>query len=185
MLSKNRIYSLGFLTLFGFPAIGFALNFYFQDKAPLEIFVSTTPFGLQLVWGLTLGFIGGIAGLALLQTPVLKPTLNKYGYLIQSLHINFFQVIFLSFCAGVGEEILFRGSLQHWSGPIITSIVFVAIHGYLDPRDWRITIYGLFMTGFILAISYLYISVGLLCSISAHFAIDVVLLYFLSQKTFN
>lgn len=185
MLSSNRIYSLGFITLFGFPAIAFTLNYYLQQKAPLEIFVSETAFWLQIIWGLVIGFIGGIAGLALLQTSLLKPTLIKYGHLIQSLQLNFFQVLFLSFCAGVGEEILFRGSLQHWGGPIITSIVFVAIHGYLDPRDWRITIYGLFMTSFILIVAYLYTLAGLVSSISAHFAVDVVLLYFLSKRTFH
>lgn len=169
--------------MIGFPAVAFTLNYYLQQKAPLEIFISETIFWQQIIWGLAVGFMSGIAGLALLQTSLLRPTLTKYGYLIQSLQLNFFQVLFLSVCAGVGEEILFRGSLQHWGGPIITSIVFVAIHGYLDPRDWRITIYGIFMTTVIILISYLYSYVGIMSSISAHFAIDVVLLYFLSKKS--
>ena len=58
--------------------------------------------------------------------------------------------LFISFCAGFGEEILFRTGMQHYLGILITSIFFVAIHGYLNPFNWRYSLYGLIVLPFIL-----------------------------------
>ena len=78
--------------------------------------------------------------------------------------------------AGFGEEILFRACIQQYWGIWITAIFFVAIHGYLNPKDWRLSIYGLFMTFIIVIIGYMYQFFGLWSAIFAHFAIDLYLL---------
>jgi len=61
-------------------------------------------------------------------------------------------------------------------GIIITAILFVAIHGYLNPRNWRISIYGVFMTAGIVLLGYLAETMGLLVAIVAHTIIDIYLL---------
>jgi hypothetical protein len=76
---------------------------------------------------------------------------------------------------------LFRGALQPLLGIPITSILFVAIHGYLNPRDWRLSIYGLFMTAGIAWLGYLTDSRGLLSAIVGHTIIDVYLLIYLQR----
>jgi membrane protease YdiL (CAAX protease family) len=101
---------------------------------------------------------------------------HQYVRLIQQFDLNTSDVIFISCCAGVGEEVLFRGAIQPFMGIIITAILFVAIHGYLNPRNWRISIYGVFMTAGIVLLGYLAETMGLLVAIVAHTIIDIYLL---------
>lgn len=84
--------------------------------------------------------------------------------------------VLVSMAAGVGEEIFFRGAIQHWLGIPVTAVLFVAVHGYLDPRDLRISAYGLFMTAAMLLIGWVAQHQGLLAPIIAHTVIDIVLL---------
>jgi len=96
--------------------------------------------------------------------------------MIQGMRLRFFDIIFISICAGVGEEILFRGAMQFYLNPWLTALIFVAIHGYLNPKDLKITAYGMYMTLVIGIMGVLYEEWGMLFAMSAHFAIDVLLL---------
>ena len=92
-----------------------------------------------------------------------------------ALKLNFWEGLFLSMCAGIGEELLFRSGIQPLLGPVITSILFIALHGYLNPFNWRFSIYGLIALPFILLISYSVGPFGLWFAIAAHFSYDAVL----------
>ena len=59
------------------------------------------------------------------------------------------------------EELLFRAGVQHYMGWWITAILFVALHGYLNPFNWRFSVYGLIVLPFILLISLAYYQFGL------------------------
>ena len=107
----------------------------------------------------------------------MKPVLDKYKNMIISSEIDLQLIFFISFCAGVGEEILFRGVIQPLIGVWITSLIFVAIHGYLNPTNWRISIYGIYLTLSIALIGYLSNWLGLCTAIAAHMIIDVILFY--------
>ena len=90
--------------------------------------------------------------------------------------------LFLSFCAAVGEELLFRAGLQSFLGPFLCSIVFVALHGYLNPFNLRFSVYGLIVLPFILLISYGMEPFGLLFCIAAHFSYDAILFTFMIKE---
>lgn len=145
------------------------------------IFRSEWNFFLQVGLGIAYGLLGGYLGWLLIKSKWLNQSLNKYARLISDLDLNIHEIIFISFCAGFGEEVLFRGSLQHYWGIWITAVIFVAIHGYLNPKDWRISVYGVFMTLVIAGMGYGYEYMGLWFSIFAHFAVDVILLYKLTS----
>lgn len=85
-------------------------------------------------------------------------------------------IIFVSLCAGIGEEIFFRGIIQPYLGIVVTAIIFVAIHGYLNPKNLKITVYGVYMVFAIMLLGYLTDKFGLITAITAHTVIDVVLL---------
>jgi membrane protease YdiL (CAAX protease family) len=91
------------------------------------------------------------------------------------MNLNVGDAIFLSFCAGFGEELLFRSGMQYYLGIIVTSLIFVAIHGYLNPKNWRYSLYGLLVLPFILLISLGFETFGLWFAIAAHFSYDAVL----------
>jgi membrane protease YdiL (CAAX protease family) len=98
------------------------------------------------------------------------------------MNLNVGDAIFLSFCAGFGEELLFRSGVQYYLGIVLTSVIFVAIHGYLNPKNWRYSMYGLIVMPFILLLSMGFETFGLWFAISAHFAYDAVLFIAMLQN---
>lgn len=59
---------------------------------------------------------------------------------------------------------------------------FVAIHGYLNPLNWKISVYGIIMIGFIAALGYLFKTAGIIAAITAHSVFDAILLFQLVEK---
>ena len=115
--------------------------------------------------------------------PVFEKMPNRVENLVKSMNLNFIDVVFLSVCAGVGEELLFRAGIQPLLGVWVTSVLFVSIHGYLNPFNWRISLYGFLVLPFILLISFGYDTFGQWFSIGAHFSYDLILfLTILSDK---
>jgi membrane protease YdiL (CAAX protease family) len=106
----------------------------------------------------------------------------RYERMFRNLRLNWSEIAFISLCAGVGEELLFRGVLQPLLGIVLTAVLFVAIHGYLNPRDWRISVYGVFMTGVICFLGWMTEVYGIWSAVMAHFVIDVILLADLLEK---
>jgi membrane protease YdiL (CAAX protease family) len=102
--------------------------------------------------------------------------------LIAKFGLGWNEILFVSFCAGFGEELLFRGSLQYLLGIWTTAIIFVALHGYINPRDWRISVYGLFMTLAIASLGYATEHIGIWSAVVAHTIIDIILFRFLVNK---
>ncbi|NNC85260.1 MAG: CPBP family intramembrane metalloprotease [Bacteroidia bacterium] len=180
-MKRKRIFMLlAWFTLIGFSAIGLALIIFFQEQSLSALFLEPMHWGLQLLIGTVVGYISAILALKVIHLPWLQETNQFYTNLVQQFELSTTKIIFISLCAGVGEEILFRGAIQHWLGVVITAIIFVAIHGYINPADWRISIYGIFMTLVMILIGYMTVHLGLISSIAAHFMIDLVLLFKLS-----
>lgn len=129
---------------------------------------------IQLVAGVAGGFL--LSGITWLM--------GKWKYLNDvnfdfTLRLGIFnfslqEILFLSFCAGVGEEIVFRGMIQPWLGILTTSFMFIALHGYMSYSSWPKVIFGLilFAVGTILGILGEYL--GLLAAIVAHIIYDVI-----------
>lgn len=179
---------MGIATLIGFPVIGITLIGFLEDDPWSFDFNWLTPiyFPYQVLIGLVVGLLAGLLAWWMINRPQLKEIKMKYGILIHQFKLSIWEILFLSFSAGVGEEFLFRGVIQPYWGVWITAIFFVAIHGYLDPRDKKMMSYGLLMTVIIGILGYMKIYFGLMAPMAAHFAIDVVLLYKLStDKSFE
>lgn len=131
---------------------------------------------LQIAAGILFGWISAHLGWKIVRSKWLMPVREKYEGIISQFHLHPAGIIFISFCAGTGEELLFRGAIQPHLGIVITSIGFVAIHGYLNPFDWRVTVYGIYMTVVIGIIGWMYVEMGIYFCICAHTVIDIVLL---------
>lgn len=102
--------------------------------------------------------------------------------MILSLKLNFWDKVFLSFCAGFGEEILFRAGMQHWCGIWITSVIFIAIHGYLNPKKPKLAMYGLFLIPFIVSLGFALIPLGIWFCIAAHMSYDLILFLMIKEE---
>lgn len=181
MPTRKKILWLGVLTIIGFSIAGIALCYFFQDLSLMQIFETKIGYGWELLLGSLYGIFTGLLAMMLIDSKLLDPVKEKYGKITSSFNLTIADIFFVSFCAGVGEEIFFRGAIQPWLGVIITAIIFVAIHGYLNPKNWRLTIYGSTLTIVIIGIGYMTIYMGLVSAMAAHMFIDVVL--FMGLKT--
>ena len=131
---------------------------------------------LPFLLGVSLRLTDLAAGRASGSGWFLAPLFVKYASLLGPFIPSAGMQVLISLCAGVGEELFFRGALQHWLGIPWTALAFVALHGYLDPRDVRISPYGLYLTAAMIGLGWLAREMGLLIPIIAHTIIDIILL---------
>jgi len=164
---------LSLLTLLGFPLLGFLVQLFFSGTPLLEVMASGRSLPEQILRGLIFGGIAAANALWLVRLDILKPVSGMFRDLLGHLDFKWIDIIFFSFCAGVGEELFFRGVLQQYWGIWITAIVFIFIHGYLSVTDWRITVYGLLMVVIVAGMGYLTNYYGIWAAATAHFVFDV------------
>ena len=181
-MGNRKIVTLGLYTIIGFPLAAFVINYFFSSESFWDIFISKQGILKELIIGMCLGILSGLFAWRIIKLKILQPVREKYQNVIGSLRMNIGTIVMVSICAGVGEEILFRGILQSYFGIWVTALGFVAIHGYLNPFDWRISIYGAYMTAAIIAIGYLNQLYGLTSAMLAHTIIDIILFVKLTRE---
>ena len=180
-MPKSKLYILGLVTLLIFPLVGITIVGVFEEDPWAFSWSMHMAWWKQLAIGSAFGLLSGWFAWSLISMEFMKPVVLKYQPLIQSLRLNNVDLVFMSLCAGIGEEVLFRGVLQSYWGIWITAVVFVAIHGYLDPRDKKMSIYGASLTLVIAGMGYLTDYVGLVAAMSAHAVLDIILFYKLTR----
>ncbi len=172
---------LALATLIMMPLVAIVID-HFSDTVNLQIaIIGDGNFGMQFLWGIVAGLSIAVGAHLLIASPLLNKVNTTYAKLLGRFRLTLSEVVLISLCAGIGEEMLFRGAVQPYLGILLTSILFVAIHGYLNPRDWRLSIYGLFMTGGIMWLGYLAETRGLLSAMLGHTLIDVYLLLYMQR----
>ena len=182
MSNRNLILLLALFTLVGFPAIGYLIQYFFGDADLEKVLSGKINILLQITIGFPFGWITAEIAKWIIKRPFMKSIISKYGNIISVLGLKPWHAVYISVCAGVGEELLFRGALQPMWGIYIPSLVFVALHGYLNPLDWRISLYGIYLTLVIICLGYMTEYFGIWMAAAAHTAIDIVLLLFLSKN---
>jgi hypothetical protein len=176
-LSKYKLHLFGWITLLVFPIPAFWCLWYFEKTELLNFLQIDQLWNIRTALGIEFGIGYAFLALIFMNAPVFDEIPDRIEKVIQGMNLNWFDILFLSFCAGAGEELLFRVGVQHYLGIWITSVLFVAIHGYLNPFNWRKSLYGLIVLPFIVLISYGYNHFGLWFCIGAHFSYDLVLFY--------
>ncbi len=173
---------LGLVTLLLFPIPTFLVHYFVNHISPWKILEFEKFNTLNIGLGLQFGFVYGIVAMLFLQAPLFEKLPNRIDDLVRAMNLNVGDAIFLSFCAGFGEELLFRSGVQYYLGIVFTSLIFVAIHGYLNPKNWRYSMYGLIVLPFILLLSMGFETFGLWFAIAAHFSYDAVLFIAILQS---
>lgn len=163
-------------TLLGMPLIAILIDWFVPDLFLVVRLLKGDPWWQQILWGTGVGFASGFLAYQIIKLKFMDGVRVKYAKMMGEMDLSTQEIIFISMCAGIGEEILFRGAIQPLLGIFLTSVVFVAIHGYLNPRDWRISVYGLYMTVVIIGFGFMTELIGIWSAVIAHFIIDVYLL---------
>lgn len=182
MVKKQVILQLAIVTITLMPAVALIIDHYSDTVDLATLLVGFVPWWQQVAIGLVAGGIIAVLARLIVSSRLLNHVNLQYAGMLGGFNLNMGEIILISLCAGVGEELLFRGAIQPLLGVFITSVIFVAVHGYLNPSNWRLSVYGIFMTAAISLLGIICNSYGLIAPIIAHTVIDVYLLYYL-QKT--
>lgn len=174
-MNRNSLFHLSIFTLLGFPLLAFIL-LHFSSKTNFWAVVSLSNITFKaLSIGLGIGVVAAVLGLLLIKILPESKLNNMLDGIMSRLNPQWYHVLFYSFCAGVGEEILFRGAIQSYIHLWPTAILFVAIHGYLNFKDKPMLVYGVFLIFISGAFGYLYKFLGIYAAIMAHFIYDVIM----------
>ena len=171
--TRKHFHLLGWITIIGFLASGW---YYIRSdgRDPLAEFTNGINPALQVVYGLGLGIVCAFISCWFLKRKFMEDQLQPYIDLVKPFNLKMSDIVFVSLCAGVGEEYFFRAGLQPSWGIITTSIFFVAIHGYLNPFK-KIFYYGIVLTLMICLMGWFYEKFGLISSMTAHALYDVIM----------
>jgi len=184
-MSKKMLYLMSLATLIFFPLAAFGIIYFFLDLTFVEVLTLGVPLKIQLFRGLIYGVISASVALWLVQLKVLKNATDYFIGLFKNLKINYIDIVFFSLCAGVGEEIFFRGAIQPFLGVWLTAFIFIAIHGYLSITNLSINIYGGMMVVIVAGFGYLTIKYGIWSAIMAHFIFDVIMFVYIKWYNKN
>lgn len=182
-MNKKSLFHLSIFTLFGFSLIAYIL-LHFSKSLVYWDMLSFDFFNLKAISiGLGVGVVAAILGLILVHFLPSGKLDNMMDSIMASLDPKWYHILFYSFCAGVGEEILFRGAIQHYIFLWPTAILFVLIHGYLNIKDKTMFIYGVFLIFISASFGYLFKFLGIYAAISAHFIYDVIMFGYMKKTS--
>ncbi|MBL4655969.1 MAG: CPBP family intramembrane metalloprotease [Bacteroidia bacterium] len=150
----------------------------FHDQTLLQVFEKGANYWMQLIHGIIFGTLAATIIIGLMQLKFFSEVGTFFEDLLQSIQLRTFDIFAISLCAGISEELFFRATIQPWLGVWITSILFVALHGYLDPRNWKLSIVGCFMVLVAAGLGYLFIFAGIMAAIIAHMVFDLIMLFY-------
>ena len=181
-MSRRLILQLAALTFLLFGGGGLLLTTHVRTVSLMDFLWGIAPLWRQVLAGLTFGLICARGSWEIVQLPFMKHSHRLFAGIIAPMRLNMLEILFISVCAGIGEELLFRGGLQPLLGIWPTSILFVLLHGYLNPFNLPLSVYGVYMILVIGVMGLLTEHMGIITAITAHVVVDVYLLYQLSGK---
>lgn len=162
--------------------LGLLMVYYFQDISIRDMFFQGWDLHRQVLVGVAYGAITALVALALVSRKKMQSVSAPFFEMFMSVDLQIADIVFYSFCAGFGEELLFRAGIQDFFGIWPTAVFFVAIHGYLNPKNWRIFIYGFLLVFVSAGFGYLYRDVGYFSAAISHMVFDIVMFYYLIKK---
>jgi hypothetical protein len=174
-MEKRKIYLLGLITLLVFPLPTFFAFYFSVGISPLQILHFNANWSTTILYGLAVGIAYALIAFFILQAPIFQKIPLKVTDLVKKLNLNYWDAIFLSVCAGFGEELIFRVGIQHYLGIYLTSFLFVAVHGYFSLKNPLISLYGFLVLPLALILGFGYEYFGFWFSATVHFAYDLVI----------
>lgn len=172
---KKLVMGLASATFIGMPAIAWLIAGW-TDVSMADRLRDGIPIYYQLLFGAVGGLFIGVIAQWFVDRSFMQEVTSKYMEMIGPLALNRSEMLFISLSAGIGEELLFRGAVQPLIGIWPTAVLFIALHGYLSFKSWRISLYGLLMTGMIGLMGYATEYVGIWSAVAAHTVVDIYLL---------
>ena len=172
-LSKEMFMRMGIATLLIPLVITFVLYQFNFTSFLIPVLVGKFSIGIQILIGIAGG--GGMMLLAFFMSKweYLNEVQSKFTLQLGGYQLTLQEIVFLSFCAGFGEEILFRGMLQPWLGVFFTAFLFIALHGYISVKSSAHLVFGLALWSMGIGLGLLGAYSGLISAAIAHMIYDI------------
>ena len=181
-MTKKQIRLLAAATLVVMGGLGLIFIPQARNMSLINYLKGPTAIWIQVLLGTAIGWLIALTAWQIVSLPYLNDTRAFFSNLFRPYRLTWIDILFISFCAGVGEELLFRGVIQAYLGISWTAIIFVFLHGYLNPFNRPLSLYGLFMVLAIAIIGYMAERIGIMAACIAHFWVDVFLLTKLTKS---
>ena len=176
MITRRSTLILALLTLLLMGGGGIALIWFREEGETISYLSGYVSVLYQIIAGLAAGMLGAYVAWWIVSLDYLANTRTFFVELFRGLQLGVSEIVFISFCAGIGEELLFRGGIQPILGIWITAILFVALHGYLNPAKRPLMVYGIFMVFVIAGFGYMTEHIGIISAMVAHTVLDIYLI---------
>ena len=180
-MTRKTLFILASGSLVLFTLMGWGIMEYFGPIGITETLQQGKSPIFQMVAGSGMGMVLGFAAWKLIGHSFFHHTRMFFANIIGPWKLSWLEILWISCCAGIGEEILFRGGIQPLLGIGWTSLLFVVLHGYITPFNRSLTLYGIFMVLVIAIIGWAAVEIGLITAMVAHAVIDIILLTKLSS----
>ncbi|SMO61255.1 CPBP family intramembrane glutamic endopeptidase [Gracilimonas mengyeensis] len=177
-ISSGRLLLLSVVSAFLYISVALGIFYFWRDESFGQIFASGFSLPVQLLVGVIAGGAAAAVIIFIMQRPPVSDVLSDF-YIIRVLSQSNFSLtdhLHLSFFAGAGEEILFRGAIQPLLGNTVTSIIFVGIHGYFRFTSLGHWLFGVMMFGLSFFLGVIFSEAGLIAAMTAHAVYDVIML---------
>ncbi len=175
------LFWLSMATLFGMGGVSLAAIIYLEPESWKELFLYT-PVWQQMLWGTGYGLLIAFLGIALVRQPLFAETEDSFRKMILEINPSTLEIIWISLCAGIGEELLFRGLSQYYIGIWPTAFIFVSLHGYVNPFDKSMLAFSIYLILAVAGFGYLTLGMGIISAMVAHFVYDLVMFLYLKRK---
>src|SRR5436309_11465074 len=126
-------------------ALAFVINAAFGYGTLHEVLIEGQPTAAQIGWGITFGLAISVPSIVVVSfVPLFSSLRRQLLDLVSRLDLDALNPLWISLCAGIGEEILFRGALQPilgnwWAISIFTVDYFRS--GQCDSMNWQKLVY--------------------------------------------
>lgn len=183
-LSGQNLLVLSVMSAAVYLLLALLIFHFFHPQSLISVFKHGFTIPAQLATGIGAGILAATIIIWLSGRPPVSRVLFDY-YLVREIsktRFTNFDRAQLSFFAGTGEELLFRGAMQPLLGIWFTSILFVAIHGYFKFQKVGHWVFGGMMFGLSMLLGYLFEYAGLIAAMSAHTVYDLIMLWWVQKN---
>jgi len=172
-LSKEMFMRMGIATLLIPLVITFVLYQFNFTSFLIPVLVGKFSIGIQILIGIAGGGCMMLLAFFMSKWEYLNEVQSKFTIQLGGYQLTLQEIVFLSFCAGFGEEILFRGMLQPWLGVFFTAFLFIALHGYISVKSSAHLVFGLALWSMGIGLGLLGAYSGLISAAIAHMIYDI------------
>lgn len=180
--NKKFLYLLLFAIEFTLVLIAFIITL-FMKKPFLSLFTNAAQPAAFIIICVSGAGLAAAASLAGSKIPIFSEIHALLSGFVRDFKLNLPDIFIISLTAGICEEILFRAVLQPMWGIWITSFVFILLHGYFNPLNWKMSVFGVMMYLISLSLGFIFIKYGLIPAMVFHTIYDFTAL--VSIKTIN